>query len=143
MGKSDRLEELRREISRGGLFGDRRSWGENITYYTGIGYLAGAAQGLATVVKAIEPTDTTKLKINRILNGLGHRGRQIGNCCGVIELMYAGLESGMVTWRDTDDVINSVVAGLATGALYKAASGPRAAALAGALGGVVVGAACW
>ncbi|KAG6399836.1 hypothetical protein SASPL_141321 [Salvia splendens] len=115
--------------------------GENITYYTGIGYLAGAAQGLATAVKATEPTDTTKLKINRILNGLGHRGRQIGNRCGVIELMYAGLESGMVTWRDTDDVINSVVAGLATGALYKAASGQRAAALAGALGGVVVGAA--
>ncbi|KAG6395702.1 hypothetical protein SASPL_141826 [Salvia splendens] len=123
----------------------RRSWGENITYYTGIGYLAGAtggaAQGLATAVKAIEPTDTTKLKINRILNGSGHRGRQIGNRCGVIGLMYAGLESGMVAWRDTDDVINSVVAGLATGALYKAASGPRAAALAGALGGVVVGAA--
>ncbi|KAL1538163.1 mitochondrial import inner membrane translocase subunit TIM23-1-like [Salvia divinorum] len=123
----------------------RRSWGENITYYTGIGYLAGAtggaAQGLASAVKAIEPTDTTKLKINRILNGSGHRGRQIGNRCGVIGLMYAGLESGMVAWRDTDDVINSVVAGLATGALYKAASGPRAAALAGALGGVVVGAA--
>ncbi|KAG6399734.1 hypothetical protein SASPL_141215 [Salvia splendens] len=98
MGKSDRLEELRREISRGGLFGD---------------------------VESAQP-DT---------------GRQIGNRCGVIELMYTGLESGMVTWRDTDDVINSVVAGLATGALYKAASGPRAAALAGALGGVVVGAA--
>ncbi|KAG6391036.1 hypothetical protein SASPL_148783 [Salvia splendens] len=64
-------------------------------------------------------------------------GRQIGNRCGVIWLMYAGLESGMVEWRDTDDVNNSVVAGLATGALYKVASGPRAAALAGALGGVV------
>ncbi|PIN14647.1 Mitochondrial import inner membrane translocase, subunit TIM23 [Handroanthus impetiginosus] len=121
----------------------RRSWGENLTYYTGIGYLAGAtagaAKGFATGVKSIEPTDTLKLKINRILNGTGHTGRQIGNRCGVIGLMYAGLESGMVAARDADDVINSVVAGLGTGALYKAAAGPRSAAVAGAIGGVVVG----
>lgn len=45
----------------------------------------------------------------------------------------------MVAVRDTDDIINSVVAGLGTGALYKAASGPRSAAVAGAIGGVVVG----
>ncbi|KAL0341868.1 UNVERIFIED_CONTAM: Mitochondrial import inner membrane translocase subunit TIM23-1 [Sesamum calycinum] len=115
----------------------RRSWGENLTYYTGIGYLAGAtagaAKGFASGVKAIEPTDTLKLKINRILNGSGHAGRQIGNRCGVIGLLYAGLESGMVAVRDTDDIINSVVAGLGTGALYKAAAGPRSAAVAGRL----------
>ncbi|KAI3463246.1 hypothetical protein Pfo_019909 [Paulownia fortunei] len=121
----------------------RRSWGENLTYYTGIGYLAGstagAAKGFATGVKSIESTDTLKLKINRILNGSGHTGRQIGNRCGVIGLLYAGLESGMVAVRDTDDVINSVAAGLGTGALYKAAAGPRSAAVAGAIGGVIVG----
>ncbi|KAL3618219.1 hypothetical protein CASFOL_038540 [Castilleja foliolosa] len=121
----------------------RRSWGENLTYYTGIGYLAGAtggaARGFVSGVKAIEPTDTLKLKINRILNGSGHSGRQIGNRCGIIGLMYAGLESGMVAARDTDDVINSVVAGLGTGALYKAAAGLRSAAVAGAIGGVAVG----
>lgn len=114
-----------------------------MTYYTGIGYIAGAtagaAKGFGTGVKSIEPTDTLKLKINRILNGSGQAGRQIGNRCGVIGLMYAGLESGMVAVRDTDDIINSVVAGLGTGALYKAASGPRSAAVAGAIGGVVVG----
>ena len=43
--------------------------------------------------------------------------------------------------RDTDDVVNSVVAGLGTGALYRAAAGVRSAAVAGAIGGVVVGAA--
>ncbi|GER28392.1 mitochondrial import inner membrane translocase [Striga asiatica] len=121
----------------------RRSWGENLTYYTGIGYLAGAsagaAKGFVTGVKAIEPTDTMKLKVNRILNGSGLAGRQVGNRCGVIGLMYAALESGMVAVRDTDDVVNSVVAGLATGALYKAAAGPRSAAVAGAIGGVLVG----
>lgn len=121
----------------------RRSWGENLTYYTGIGYLAGssagAAKGFVSGVKSIEPTDTLKLKINRILNGSGQAGRQIGNRCGIIGLLYAGLESGMVAYRDSDDVINSVVAGLGTGALYKAAAGPRSAAVAGAIGGVLVG----
>ncbi|XP_073064520.1 mitochondrial import inner membrane translocase subunit TIM23-1-like [Primulina eburnea] len=121
----------------------RRSWGENLTYYTGIGYLggasAGAVKGLVSGVKSIEQTDTFKLKVNRILNGSGHAGRQVGNRCGVIGLMYAALESGMVAIRDTDDVINSVVSGLGTGALYKAAAGPRSAAVAGAIGGVIVG----
>ncbi|KAL2504550.1 Mitochondrial import inner membrane translocase subunit TIM23-1 [Abeliophyllum distichum] len=102
----------------------RRSWGENLTYYTGIGYLAGAsvgaAKGLGSGVKSIESTDTLKLKINRVLNGSGQAGRQLGNRCGIIGLLYAGLESGMVAARDNDDVINSVVAGLGTGAIYKA-----------------------
>ncbi|GFQ05210.1 mitochondrial import inner membrane translocase subunit tim23-1 [Phtheirospermum japonicum] len=101
--------------------------GENLAYYTGIGYLvgatAGATGGFTSGVKAIEPTDTLKQKINRILNGSGHSGRQVGNRCGIIELMYEGLESGMVAARDTDDVINSVSAGLGTGAIYKAAVG--------------------
>lgn len=121
----------------------RRSWGENFTYYTGMGYLsgatAGAAKGLVEGVKAAEAGDTLKLKINRILNASGHSGRKIGNRVGILGLMYAGMESAMVAVRDTDDVINCVVAGLGTGALYKAASGPRSAAVAGAIGGVLVG----
>ncbi|KAL6335198.1 hypothetical protein AAG906_029426 [Vitis piasezkii] len=87
------------------------------------------------------PGDTVKLRINRILNASGHAGRKFGNRAGVIGLMYAGLESGIVAVRDTDDVVNSVVAGLGTGALYRAAAGVRSAAVAGAIGGVVVGAA--
>ncbi|GMP35147.1 hypothetical protein CsSME_00007718 [Camellia sinensis var. sinensis] len=121
----------------------RRSWGENLTYYTGIGYLGGAVtgagKGIVEGVKSSEAGDTMKLRVNRILNASGHTGRKFGNRAGVIGLMYAGLESGMVAIRDTDDVVNSVVAGLGTGALYKAASGPRSAAVAGAIGGVVVG----
>ncbi|CAH1425447.1 unnamed protein product [Lactuca virosa] len=121
----------------------RRSWGENLTYYTGIGYLSGAVvgagKGLVEGVKASEAGDTMKLRVNRILNASGHAGRTIGNRAGVIGLLYAGMESGMVKARDADDIINSVVAGLATGALYKAAAGPRSAAVAGAIGGIAVG----
>ncbi|KAF8379966.1 hypothetical protein HHK36_027432 [Tetracentron sinense] len=123
----------------------RRSWGENLTYYTGCGYLsgaiAGAGKGFFDGVKASEEGDTLKLRVNRILNASGHSGRKFGNRVGVIGLLYAGLESGIVAVRDTDDVMNSVLAGLGTGALFKAASGPRSAAVAGAIGGLMVGAA--
>ncbi|KAJ6835417.1 mitochondrial import inner membrane translocase subunit TIM23-2-like [Iris pallida] len=123
----------------------RRSWGENLTYYTGIGYLtgatAGASIGLRTGLSAAEPGDTLKLRVNRLLNSCGAEGRRFGNRVGVIGLLYAGLESGMVAARDTNDWANSVAAGLGTGALFRAASGPRSAAVAGAIGGLAVGAA--
>ncbi|XAR49915.1 hypothetical protein NMG60_11004098 [Bertholletia excelsa] len=117
--------------------------GENLTYYTGIGYLSGAAagagKGLVDGVIASEPGDTAKLRVNRVLNASGQAARSFGNRAGVIGLMFAGLESGIVAVRDTDDMVNSVLAGLGTGALYKAASGPRSAAVAGAIGGAVAG----
>lgn len=121
----------------------RRSWEENLTYYSGIGYLAGssagAAKGFISGLKSIESTATLKLRINRVLNGSGHAGCQIGNRCGIIGILYAGLDSGIVHYMGSDNVINSVVAGLGTGVLYKAASGPRSAAVAGAIGGVLAG----
>ena len=121
----------------------RRSWGENLTFYTGCGYLAGAvggaSHGLFSGVKSFEAGDTMKIRTNRILNSSGHAGRSWGNRLGIIGLLYAGIESGIVAVRDTDDVWNSVTAGLATGALYRAARGVRSAAVAGAVGGVVVG----
>lgn len=80
-----------------------------------------------------------KLRINRVLNSSGHAGRTWGNRLGVIALMYAGIESGIQAARDSDDVWNSVAAGLGTGALYRAARGVRSAAVAGAVGGVLVG----
>ncbi|OAY64485.1 mitochondrial import inner membrane translocase subunit TIM23-2-like [Ananas comosus] len=123
----------------------RRSWGENLTFYTGVGYLsgavAGAAVGLRRASAAAEPGDSLKIRVNRVLNSCGQEGRRIGNRVGVIGLLYAGLESGMVAVRDSDDWVNSVVAGLGTGVLFKAANGPRSAAVAGAIGGLMVGAA--
>ncbi|CAN6573542.1 hypothetical protein ACFX13_047200 [Malus domestica] len=121
----------------------RRSWGENLTFYTGCSYLAGAvgggAAGLFSGVRSFESGDTTKLRINRVLNSSGHTGRAWGNRLGVIGLIYAGMESGIQAVRDTDDVWNSVAAGLGTGAIYRAARGVRSAAVAGAIGGVLVG----
>ncbi|KAF7023255.1 hypothetical protein CFC21_035816 [Triticum aestivum] len=111
-----------------------RSWGENLTYYTGVGYLsgavAGAAVGLREAAHAAERGDTAKIRANRLLNSCGSAGRRVGNRLGVIGLLYAG----MVTARDgQDDWINSLVAGLGTGALFRAAQGPRSAAVGGVL----------
>uniref|UniRef100_A0A0D6R648 Mitochondrial import inner membrane translocase subunit TIM23 n=1 Tax=Araucaria cunninghamii TaxID=56994 RepID=A0A0D6R648_ARACU len=122
----------------------RRSWGENITYYTGCGYLSGAVTGagvgLVDGLKAREPGDSLKLRINRVLNASGHTGRKFGNRLGIIGLLYAGMESGIVAARGTDDVYNSILAGLGTGALFRATAGLRSAAVAGAIGGLAVGA---
>ncbi|KAK2653022.1 hypothetical protein Ddye_012878 [Dipteronia dyeriana] len=121
----------------------RRSWGENLTFYTGTAYLAGsvggAGAGLFSAFKSMEAGDTLKLKVNRILNSSGHSGRTWGNRVGVIGLIYAGLESGVVAATDRDDVWSSVAAGLGTGAVCRAARGVRSAAVAGALGGLAAG----
>jgi mitochondrial import inner membrane translocase subunit TIM23 len=74
-----------------------------------------------------------------VLNACGSNGHRLGNRLGVIGLMYAGMESAMVAVRDRDDWINSVAAGLGTGAIFRADNGPRSAVVAGALGGVLAG----
>ncbi|KAK8608336.1 hypothetical protein V6N13_023762 [Hibiscus sabdariffa] len=122
----------------------RRSWGENLTFYTGSAYLggsvSGATVGLFSALRNFEQGDTLKLKINRILNSSGHTGRSWGNKIGVAGLIYAGIESGVVAVTDRDDVWSSAAAGLATGAVCRAARGVRSAAVAGALGGLAAGA---
>lgn len=51
--------------------------------------------------------------------------------------MFAVLESGVTYLRDGNDgSLSTVIAGLATGVVYRAASGPRSAAIAGVVGGV-------
>nr|CAN66352.1 hypothetical protein VITISV_005782 [Vitis vinifera] len=92
-----------------------------------IGYLSGAvpgaAKGLVVGVKAPEPVGTVKLRINQILNASSRAGRKFENWAGMIGLLYAGLENGIVVVRDAGDVVNSVVAGLSTDALYQAVAG--------------------
>jgi import inner membrane translocase subunit TIM23 len=122
----------------------RRSWSENLQYYTGTGYLSGAllggGQGLvaATKVKPEIGPDTARLRLNRLLNMSGTRGRTAGNALGVLGLFYAAMESGFGYMADgqVPDAATSVAAGFGTGALFRAARGPRAAAVAGTVGAV-------
>ncbi|CAL1356427.1 unnamed protein product [Linum trigynum] len=123
----------------------RRTWSENLTYYTGAGYLGGAiaggAKGTLDGIRAAEAGESMKLRLNRVLNSGGQSGRRLGNTMGVLGLMFTGIESGLIALRDVDDLANTVVAGLGTGAVYRAARGPRSAAIAGAIGGVAAAAA--
>ncbi|KAL3152214.1 hypothetical protein ABBQ32_001300 [Trebouxia sp. C0010 RCD-2024] len=122
----------------------RRGWGENLTYYTGTGYLTGAllggSQGLVAAAKVrpeIGP-DTARLRVNRVLNMTGTRGRTAGNALGVLGLLFAGIESGLGYLNDGSlpDSAATVSAGFGTGALFRSARGPRAAAVAGTVGAV-------
>ncbi|KAL1828254.1 hypothetical protein DCAR_0207452 [Daucus carota subsp. sativus] len=123
----------------------RRSWSENLQYYTGSGYLSGAIiggmKGTVEGIKSAETGESLKLRINRVLNSGGHTGRKFGNTLGVLGLLFSGLESTALHFRGTDDLLNSVVAGLGTGALYRATKGAKSAVLAGAIGGLAAGAA--
>lgn len=120
----------------------RRGWSENLTYYSGVGYLTGviggAGKGLTEGVKSKPESgiDTPKLRMNRILNATGNSGRRAGNVMGVLGLFYAVSESGINYISDglTSDGFNAVAAGATTGSLFKLASGPRTAIVAGVLG---------
>lgn len=122
----------------------RRSFGDNLTFITGCGWLGGATVGgllgFAEGIRLQEEGDTRKIRVNRILNSTGQRGRNLGNTVGIVGLLYGGIEGASCYFRGTDDIFNSVIAGLGTGSLYKAAAGPRTAAIAGAVGGAAAAA---
>ena len=81
-----------------------RSWGENITFLTGVGYLSGviagggygAYKGLSSVPEA-GLVDTQKLKLNRVLNAAGSRGTSVGTW--MFGLYYAALGRSWGTTR--------------------------------------------
>ena len=129
------------------------------------GALLGGSQGLVAAAKVrpeIGP-DTARLRVNRLLNMTGTRGRAAGNALGVLGLLFAGIESGLGYLNDgsipdsaatvaagigcssksiaTCQVVPALAckqfscpAGFGTGSLFRSARGPRAAAVAGAVG---------
>ena len=120
----------------------KRSWSENLTFLTGVGYLGGtvaggglgAYQGLKSAPDA-GLVDTSKLKLNRVLNASGARGASLGNSWGCLGLYYAGIESVVGYYTDHEyDTLVAIVAGAGAGSLYKSMSGPRAMAVYGAVG---------
>ena len=116
-----------------------RGWSENLTFITGVTYAFGAAAGGAYgayqgyTARPEGVADSSKLRVNRVLNQGGKLGRNAGNSCGVLGLLYSGLDSFAGSVRGVhDDGLNSILAAGGTGALYKCLSGPRAAAVWGA-----------
>ena len=123
----------------------QRSWSENLTFVTGVSYLAGAAAGGGLGVAeglrvALPPgAESTKLRLNRVLNHAGKGGRGMGNSAGVAGLLFSSLDSAIGSLRDgRRDGFGTVAAAAGTGALYKSPQGARAAAV-WALGGALCG----
>lgn len=61
------------------------------------GATLGGGQGLMTAVRTKPELgiDTTRLRINRVLNLSGKTGRSAGNALGCLGLFYASTESGL------------------------------------------------
>uniref|UniRef100_A0A7R9YQH7 Mitochondrial import inner membrane translocase subunit TIM23 n=1 Tax=Chlamydomonas euryale TaxID=1486919 RepID=A0A7R9YQH7_9CHLO len=127
----------------------RRGWGENVQFYTGLGYITGAGTGVAagghrflTMRPQFQGPETLKLKANRALNSVGMFARPLANGAGIIGLYFATADSLIYNKLDQNglpDYLSSVLAGGVTGALFRSPRGPRQAAVAGAVG-VVAGA---
>jgi len=122
----------------------RRSWSENLTFLTGAGYLGGSLFGGAygaylgfNGTPATELHDTTKLKLNRVLNSGGAKGTALGNAWGCLGLYYAAIDSfgsNYVSNGVGHDFFVALVAGAGAGSLYKSMHGLRAMAVYGAFG---------
>lgn len=111
---------------------DRRSWAENVTFLTGLGYLggsaAGGAYGLAQKLREGPKPEVFKyrrLLANWVINGVAKSAPSYGNAFGVLGFYYANMESALHYYRGEDDMWNSLIAGISTGALYRSNAGMR------------------
>mmetsp|Transcript_9181 Transcript_9181/g.33646 ORF Transcript_9181/g.33646 Transcript_9181/m.33646 type:complete len:226 (-) Transcript_9181:126-803(-) len=136
----------------------RRSVSENLTFYTGTAWLAGAVVGAGySVITDFRKSQVAvaegsgaggaaaanvgrRFRINQILNSSTGGAKYGSNAMGMIGLLYAVSESGLAYLRGSDDILNSLGAGLVTGGSYRAPGGPRSAVVGGAVGFVAAGA---
>ena len=122
----------------------RRTCGEDLTFYTGCGYLvgraAGAAAGLKRAAEEAERGESMKLRGQPRPQPVRLPRARVRNRLGVVARLFVGIESTVGGLRDADGWANTVAAGIGTGALYRAAAGPRAAIVDSSVGGLMAGA---
>ncbi|GBF94438.1 mitochondrial import inner membrane translocase subunit-like [Raphidocelis subcapitata] len=121
----------------------RRGWGENLQFYTGLGYLGGGATGFALggyKFLAQGPTEpalsSAKLRANRLINMSGSLGRRFACASAILGLYFASFESYVYHAADgrVPDGACTAAAGFLTAALFRSPRGPKSASVAGLVG---------
>lgn len=105
----------------------------------GIGGAAGLYNGVRATALAQQ---TGKLRRTQLLNHVMKQGSATAHTLGTLAVMYAGWGTLFSYARGEDDDLNTVLAGIGTGLLYKSTAGLKRCAIGGAVGAAVTGAYC-
>uniref|UniRef100_A0A1A9W5I3 Mitochondrial import inner membrane translocase subunit TIM23 n=1 Tax=Glossina brevipalpis TaxID=37001 RepID=A0A1A9W5I3_9MUSC len=105
--------------------------GTSVMAGAAIGGMAGFYNGLKTT-KALQQTG--KLWRTQMLNHVMKQGSGTANTLGALAVMYSAFGVLLQNLRGEDDELNTILAGTATGLLYKSTAGLRKCAVGGAVG---------
>ncbi|XP_023159833.1 mitochondrial import inner membrane translocase subunit Tim23 [Drosophila hydei] len=105
--------------------------GTSVMIGGGIGGLAGVYNGIK-VTNALNQTG--KLRRTQLINHVMKQGSGTANTLGTLAVLYSACGVLLQYVRDQDDNVNTIIAGSATGLLYKSTAGLRKCALGGAIG---------
>lgn len=97
----------------------------------GVGGLAGFYNGIKATNIAQQ---TGVLRRTQLLNHVMKQGSATGNTFGTLAVLYSAFGVLLSQVRGEDDEINTIVAGGATGLMYKSTAGLRKCAIGGAVG---------
>ncbi|XP_053957359.1 mitochondrial import inner membrane translocase subunit Tim23 isoform X2 [Anastrepha obliqua] len=105
--------------------------GSSVMIGAGIGGLAGFYNGLQTS-SALKQTGN--LRRTQLLNHVMKQGSGTANTLGTLAVMYSAFGVLLQNVRGEDDDVNTLIAGTATGLLYKSTAGLRKCAIGGGIG---------
>jgi import inner membrane translocase subunit TIM23 len=121
-----------------------RGWSDDLCYGTGVTYITaltvGGAWGLGEGLNRTPASAPPRLRLNSVLNSVTRRGPFLGNSAGVIALVYNLVNSGIGSFRGKHDAVNSVLAGLISGMMFKSTRGLRPMMISGGLVATAAGA---
>jgi len=100
-----------------------------------IGATLGGSVGLYNGIRATTLAQQTgKLRRTQLLNHVMKQGSATANTLGALSVMYSGFGVLLQYARGEDDEVNTIVAGTATGLLYKSTAGLQRCAIGGGVG---------
>jgi import inner membrane translocase subunit TIM23 len=105
--------------------------GSSVMVGAAIGGVAGFYNGVRATAIAEQ---TGKLRRTQILNHVMKQGAGTANTLGTVAVLYAAFGCLLSWGRGEDDEINTIVAGTATGLMYKSTAGLRRCAVGGGIG---------